>query len=227
MIGFMLPFNTRAKYEDTNQYRFKKPKDIEEIKRQVRQIKSEREKQRKEQEVKRKNEYTKHQNIMKRMHEDILRDKGLYVAPGTGVGIDGSQLPNSLMNNSSINKRIQGYKIPRKFTLESLGKLDYTIFGAPSNNDYNDEFRPADILDSDEELDDDIINLYHYKNRSNSIDQTYHTVPNQINSATDLRQPKIHLQTNITAQGPNKMINSTTTKNMAESVPISRGNKRK
>ena len=51
--GFMLPFNTRARYEDdTNQYKFKKNKDIEEIKKQVRLIKSEREKQRNEQETK-------------------------------------------------------------------------------------------------------------------------------------------------------------------------------
>lgn len=53
MRGFMLPFNTRARYEDdTNQYKFKKNKDIEEIKKQVRLIKSEREKQRNEQETK-------------------------------------------------------------------------------------------------------------------------------------------------------------------------------
>ena len=32
MKGFMLPFNTRTRYEETNQYKFKIPNNIEEIK---------------------------------------------------------------------------------------------------------------------------------------------------------------------------------------------------
>ena len=173
------------------------------------------------------NEYTKHQNAMRRMHEDLLRDKGLYVAPGSSVGINGSQLPNSLMNNTNINKRVQGYKIPRKFTLESLGKLDYTVFGVPSNNEYNDEFKPADILDSDEELDEEIMNLYHFKERSNSIDQTYRSVPNQVNSTTDINNPKVHIQTNKIPQELNKMVNSATNKSMVGPLPKSKIEKEK
>lgn len=228
MKGFMLPFNTRTRYEDeTNHYKAKKNKDIEEIKKQVRLIKSQREKQRNEQEAKKNNEYTKHQNVMRKMHEDLLRDKGLYVPPGSSVGINGSQLPNNLTNNSNANKRVQGYKIPRKFTLESLGKLDYTVFGLPSNNEYNDEFKPDDVLDSDDELDEEIMNLYHYKERSNSIDQTYRSVPNHVNSVIDISNPKIHIQTNIAAQGVGKIINSSTNKSMVGPLPVPKPQKSK
>lgn len=74
-------------------------------------------------------EYDRQQNIMRKMHEEIVRDKGLYIIPATNIGNSTSLLPNGLLNSATSNKRPQGYKIPRKFTLESLGKMDYRDFG--------------------------------------------------------------------------------------------------
>ena len=113
MKGFMLPFNSRSKYEDTNQYKFKIPKDIEEIRKQVRLIKSQREKQRMQNDVKKRFEYDRHQNIMRKMHEGIMRDKGLYIIPASNVGSSLSLLPGGLINSAATNRRPQGYKLPK------------------------------------------------------------------------------------------------------------------
>jgi len=161
---------------------------------------------------------------MKKMYEDLLRNRGIYVAPNSSFAPGSSQLPNSLINSSaSINKRVQGYKIPRKFTLESLGKMDYTDFLQPNNSDYNDEFKPSDVLDSDDEMDDDIMKLYQFKNKPLLIDQTYHSVPVHVNSSVDLHHPHISVSTNIMPLGPSKKVPQTTSKNQVmASAPISR-----
>ena len=78
--------------------------------------------------LKKRFEYDRHQNIMRKMRQEIVRDKELYIIPGSNAGNSSSLLPAGLLNSSTINKRQQGYKIPRKFTLESLGKMNNIKF---------------------------------------------------------------------------------------------------
>ena len=106
--------------------------------------------------------------------------------------------------------------------------MDYRDFGVFSNNEYNDDFKPSDVVDSDEEIDEDIVNLYNYRNRNSSLENVYKSAPNQANSVADLQQPKIKITTNILPNGPNrlKVVNSSMNKSLITSVPASRLNKR-
>ena len=164
--GFMLPFNTRAKYEDTNRYKFKKKADIENVKREVQRLKEQRIKRKKDEETKKNTIYQRNQNIMKKMHEELLRDKGIYIAPGSTIGAGMPNLGSGMPNPSAYLKQQNkvGYQVPRKFTLEALGRMDYTDFNPPNGTETEDEFKPSDVLDSDEDIDEEIEQLYHFKN---------------------------------------------------------------
>lgn len=221
--AFMLPFNTRAKYEDTNNYRFKRKENIDEIKQKVQHLKELRNKNRNEDETKKNTQYRKHQNIMRKIHEDILRDKGIYIAPGMMSGI-GQAGPG--INSSAIGtNRTVGYKIPRKFTLESLGKMDYREFIPPTGNAQDEDFKPSDVIDSDDEMDDDILELYQFNKREEAYG--LQMIANA-NSASNLH-PKY-----LSANASQDMQGSMTAKNKAQSIvknhlqsmPISRSNKR-
>lgn len=204
--GFILPFNTRAKYEDTNNYKFKKKQNIEEIKKKVQKLKLARQKQKVEEEKKKKYDYTKHQNIMKRMHEDLLRDKGIYIAPGMSPYQGNTQMGIS-MAGSAAGQRMPGYKIPRKFTLESLNHMDYRDFIIPTgNNEDDEEFKPSDVLDSDDDDYEDFpsalprphismnnsqimpIEVHHQRQAQNPIKNHVTSVP--ISSGKPKKEPK-------------------------------------
>lgn len=169
----MLPFNTRAGYEETNPYKYKKSKNIDDIKAKVTELKQARLREKEDLEAVKRKKYLQGQTLMKKMHESILRDKGIVLGPGQ---TSGAMLPQGL-NNNFLNKVALGYKVPRKFTLESLSKMNYGDFSMPNGSDNNDEFRPDDILDSDEDLDEEIQNMYHYKEQRG---------PQQNNSVIDI-----------------------------------------
>jgi hypothetical protein len=220
---FMLPFNTRAKHEDTNNYRFKRKQNIDEIKQKVQQMKEMRNKNRNEDETKKNTQYKKHQNIMRKIHEDILRDKGIYIAPGmnSAIGHVGAGINSSAVGTN----RTVGYKVPRKFTLESLGKMDYRQFIPPNGDVQDDNFKPSDVIDSDDEMDDDILELYQF----NKTEEAYGLQMNaNVNSASNLH-PKY-----LSVNASQDMIGAMTAKSKAQnivknhlqSMPISRGNKR-
>ena len=105
--------------------------------------------------------------------------------------------------------------------------LKYIIFDF-YRNDMIDEFKPSDVVESDDEIDEDIENLYHYKERNSSIENVYRSVPNQANSVADMRQPQVKIETNIMPLGPNRLkaVNSSMNKSLITSVPMSRLNRR-
>ena len=225
----MLPFNTRAKYEDTNNYKFQKKQDIEEIKRKVKKLKQAREKQKMEEEKRKEIEYAKHQNVMRKMHEDLMRDRGIYVAPGTSLNSGHLQTHGTMINSSAgINKRAQGYRVPRKFTLEALGRMDYRDFIPAPNTQEEEEFKPSDVLDSDEELDEEIMNLYQYRNKSLHDAHAYHTASQHVNSVVNLHHPSASVSTSqVLPSGISKRDHQKVMNHYIQSVPMSRENKKR
>lgn len=222
--GFMLPFNTRAPHNDTNSYKIKRKQNIDEIKEKVQKLKKAREKHKIEEEKKKKHDYTKHQNIMRKMHEDLMRDKGIYLAPGASLGMGMSQMSGVI--NSSGGKRQMGYKVPRKFTLEALGKMDYRDFMVP-NAASDDEFKPSDVLDSDEDIDEEIMNMYQYKSRDLMDQQNYYPSPPQkVASSTNIRQNLSVNNSQILPKGAHKRQSQNPITNHLSSVPISKERKK-
>jgi hypothetical protein len=185
-------------------------------------MKDEKKRERTEEEMKKNTQYKKHQNIMRKMHEDILRDKGIYVPPGM---LSGTGHHNQSLNPSAVGaSRAPGYKMPRKFTLESLGKMDYRQF-IPPTEDNQDDFKPSDVIDSDDEMDDDILELYQFNKREEPY--TLQMNPNS-NSALNLHPTSLNVNSSLTLPGgvtlKRKAHNAV--KNHLESVPISIRNKR-
>lgn len=223
----MLPFNTRAKYEDTNAYKFKKNKNIAEIKAKVSQLKKERAKRKDEEEAVKNRKYLQGQTAMKKMHESMMRDKGIVMGPGhQNIAI----MPGSVGNFSS--KAPAGYKVPRKFTLESLSNMHYGDFTIPNvNNEYGDEFKPEDILDSDDEIDEEIEHMYQFKDKRsmNDLNSIMNLNSNIHSSAilpgTNKRFPNGSINNSI-AYHPQHLKHPHTNKNSYTSVPITNAKKR-
>lgn len=158
--NFSLPFNTREKYEDTNRYRFKKKKNIDQIRKEVQKLKERRTMQKKKEDNKKNTQYIRNQNIMRKMHEELVRDKGGFAGQNSRI--------NAGIHNNLINKnKVFGYNVPKKFTLESLGRMDYREFNPNQDKESDDEFKPSDVIDSEEgDIDDEIEEMYHFKARS-------------------------------------------------------------
>jgi len=185
--NFSLPFNTRAKREDTNNYKHKSKKDIDKIKMEVQKLKQKREMARRLEEKKKETLYQRNQNIMKRMHEDLVRDKGGYVEPPIQGGV------NSL--HPTLNKQRIGYQVPRKFTLESLGRMDYRDFNPQSTqvDEVEDDFKPSDVIDSEEDMDEEIEEFYQFKNRNPQAENYALSVAKTSVSAHQLHDPGLNV----------------------------------
>ena len=219
--GFSLPFNTRAKYEDTNNYKFKRKQNIEEIKQKVQTLKKQRQQVKEEKDNHKNTQYIKGQNVMRRMHEDLLRDKGIYVPPGTQIGSIAPQM-HAGSAITSAGKGSSKYRMPRKFTLESLGKMDYRDFIPPTKSQDEDEFKPSDVLDSDEDMDEEIENMYNFKTRDQNEHNSYHVSPDMRNSVDNTNHHYMSAHTSqILPKNPQRPPVQKGIKNSLSSVPIS------
>lgn len=155
------------------------------------------------------------------MHEDLLRDKGIYVAPGSIMQTGALNMPGAMKSAANM-----GYRIPRKFTLDSLSKMHYSDFVPPNGKD-EDEFKPSDVLDSDEDVDEEVLNMYNFKNRDIMDANTYQISP-QIRSTVnkiDKQYLSAH-NSQVMQTGMSKKVPTKINKNV-NSVPMSRGNKKK
>ena len=220
----MLPFGTRAKYEDTNHYKYKKNEKIDEIKAKVKRLKNEREQKKKLQDAIKNQKYAQGQTVMKRMHEDIMRDKGIVLSPGQPSP---AIMPNGIASAPRIN---MGYKVPRKFTLESLSKMNYGDFTVPQqNNQYEDEFKPEDVLDSDDEIDEEIENMYQFKeNATVAHNSVLDLQSNKQNSPMLPGSQKHRYQEHSSSIGyqPPAYKNTPSNKNIYTSGPVTGGKRR-
>ena len=173
--GFVKPFNMATKDEriDKNdkskKYKFKSKEDKEAIKEKVKELKRQRELAKKQAQVDKDNQYKKHRNVMKHIHEKLARQKdyGGEEVPNYQVR-DNSQIydvslsqPALKLNPHQRNPKLKesktkANKLPNKFTMDSLMRLNYDDVAGSGP----DGFNPADILDEDSDSNDSVLNQY-------------------------------------------------------------------
>ena len=191
--GFVLPFNTseKGKKEDkVKKYKFKSKEDIQLIKEKVKALKKEREDAKKREEEMKNKEYQKHRNVMKHLHNKLIREKGepvdtedmIHPARNNSQVYDVSQdqLALKLSSNQQAKKFKESLlkkntKLPNKFTIDSLMKLKYDDIAGSGP----DGFNPADILDTDSGSDDSVLNQYRGSDNQVPINQNISQSNNQ------------------------------------------------
>lgn len=147
--GFHIPFNIRDKVktteEELSKYKFKSKLSPDEIKRLAQEAKNKRAQDRILKEKEEKEKYQKERETLRKMHEQLRRDKGLT----TGRKDRGGAYQD-------MNAK-HGDEKHLKITFAVIEKMHYSDFN--SGNDAED-FKPSDIIDEEDQSEDEVLKKF-------------------------------------------------------------------
>jgi hypothetical protein len=154
--GFRLAFNIRDKtyripvdtvYKDVKN---RSKKSADEIKQKVKEMRDNRVNMQKNKELKEKHKLDRNRKMLQRMHEKLRNEKH----GNTAYNANSTYYKHMLKSKLTGARNIEPKHTP--VSLDVLKRMHYTDF----NMGDDDDFRPADIIDEDDDSDDSIFEQY-------------------------------------------------------------------
>ena len=148
--------------EPGQKYRYKPPKNLNNIKEDVRQLREKRRKALEQQSLEEKQRYEKGREQLRRMHEQFKKDREAQGLPPT-IKKGGASEVQLASRVTVASKRNSAALKNGKITQELLASLSYKDL----NQNKADDFRPEDLLIEDDNSEDEILKRFRAKeNRS-------------------------------------------------------------